>query len=355
MRPETSLRWAAAAAVLLLGLFFLVPTLFYVVDQREMAVVLQFGNPVAERTEPGIYFKIPFIQEVRRLPSTRQFWGDNPAVALPDLPTIDDKKIEVIPWAIWRVKEPTIFVQRLRTMDNAEELVAQFVRGTIRDTVTKYDLAELVRSSDRTLHTSSGSLDIEADQVGPEPAVPRTRQVKMDIRHGRPKILKEIKDEVSHRLAAGAGNGTGLRGLELIDVGVSQIEFVESVRRKTFDRWIAERQAISARNINEGERMKQAILNRAAADVERIEGDGQRQANEIRGKVDAEIIRKYAQAIEEAGDFYTFVRTLEAYKNAIGSDTRLILTTDSEFLRLLKRFEAAPASTSVPGNKATKE
>jgi membrane protease subunit HflC len=353
MRLEHILRWAAAVAVLFVVLIFLVGSMLYVVDQREVAVVLQFGNPVAERTEPGIYFKTPFIQTVRKLPSTRQFWGDNPSVALPDLPTNDDKKIEVIPWAVWRVKEPTVFVQRLRTMENAEELVAQFVRGTIRDTVTKFDLAELVRSSDRELYTSSGSLDVGSEPGGQEPAVPKTRKVKMDIQHGRPKILKDIKEEVSRRLAAGSGDKTGVRGIELIDVGISQIEFVESVRRKTFDRWVAERQAITARNINEGERMKQAIVNKAAADVQRIEGEGQRQANQIRGEVDAEIIRKYAQAIQEAGDFYTFVRTLEAYRNSIGGDTQMILTTDSEFLHLLKRFPTAPAGTSLPGTDRT--
>lgn len=330
--------------LLLLAIFILIPSMVYVVDQREMAVVLEFGNPVAERTDPGIYFKTPFVQTVQKLPSTRQFWGDDARFSLPDLPTRDDKKIEVMPWALWRIREPTVFVQRLRTMEEGEKRVSEFVRGAIRDTITKYDLAELVRSSDRLT------------SAPPDPAVvieggPRSEVIK--IKFGRKKILDEIKDEVRRRLDSGAEDG-GSRGVELIDVGISQIEFVESVQRKTFDRWIAERQAISSRNENEGVRLKQEILNRTEAEVQKIEGEGKRRSNELRGEVDAEVIRKYAQAIEEAGEFYTFVRTLEAYKTAINGDTRLILTTDSDFLRMLKRLEPAGSSKTPAGTSPSK-
>ena len=93
--------------------------------------------------------------------------------------------------------------------------------------------------------------------------------------------------------------------------------------------------------------MKQAIINRTRAEVQKIEGEGQQQANQIRGEIDAEIIRQYARAIREVGDFYTFVRTLEAYEKAIGTDTRLILTTDSEFLQLLKKLDPAGGGNST--------
>ena len=163
----------------------------------------------------------------------------------------------------------------------------------------------------------------------------------MGIRHGRGEILAQIKKEAQRRLlAATEENGPGGRGIELVDLGISQFEFVESVRQETFNRWIAERNAVSARYTNEGERMKQAIVNRAKADVERIEGEGKQKANETRGQIDAKIIRDYAAAIKETGEFYTFIRTLEAYENAVGNDTRLILTTDSEFFRLIKELDA---------------
>ncbi len=337
---------AILAGVLLLVVLLAARSMLYVVDTRELAVVLRFGNPVRENTQPGLGLKYPFVEEVRKLPSTRQFWGDHVDFVLPDLPTKDDKKIEVIPWAIWRIQNPTVFVQRMVTMDNAVQRVAQFTRGAIRDVITQYDLAELVRSSDRVLDTT-------ADNVGQETSPPEdddgTRRVRMDIQIGRLAILEKIKQEAQRRLAdAGVGGEAAQRGrgIELVDLGISHIEFVSSVREKTFDRWIAQRQAISTRNVNEGERRKQEIINRAEADVQRIQGEGQQKANEIRGRVDAEIIEKYANAIEKVGDFYTFARTLEAYENAIDGNTRLILTTDNRFLKLFQDYERGPAEES---------
>ncbi|MFN4259639.1 MAG: protease modulator HflC [Gemmataceae bacterium] len=368
MNPEQAIIRAILVVVLIVAVLVLLPAMFYVVDERELAVVLQFGNPVAERTEPGLYIKIPFIQTVRKFPSTRQFWGDRAGDSLPDLPTKDDKKIEVIPWAVWRVNKPTVFMQRLRTMDNGEQLVAEFVRSAVRDVITQYELIELVRDSSRTMETTAGmeidpSKMLQPDQAAPikpgeQPDPEQTlkmRKVHISIKEGRGKILAKIKEEVQRRLASGSDADVG-RGIEVIDVGISQIEFVESVRRSTFDRWIAERQAISALFVNEGVQLKQEILNRTNAEVQKIEGEGQRDANQIRGEVDAEIIRDYAAAIEKAGDFYYFVRMLEAYKRAIGHDTNLILTTDSEFLRLFKSMDGAPlkpppvGTTVSPGN-----
>ena len=323
---------------------FLLSSMMYVVDERQQAVVLQFGRPVKARTEPGLYFKRPFVQHVVKLPRTRQFLGGTAAFALPDLPTKDDKKIEVIPWAMWRINDPTVFVQRLRTMENAEQRVADFTRSATRNAITKYDLAELVRSTDRELYTSSGQVGAAETEPPSETEPTEARRVRMNIQYGRQKILDQIKEEARRSLAGEADSSTPAigRGIELIDIGISQIEFVESVRERTFDRWIAERDAVSAKNTSEGDRMKQEIINKAQADVERITGEGQQKANELRGAVDAEIIRKYAEAIEETGDFYTFVRTLEAFEKSIGTDTRLVLTTDSDFLSLLKSLPAVP-------------
>ncbi len=122
----------------------------FTVNERELAVVLQFGDPVGSYTEPGLHFKLPLIQEVRRLPKTYQFWsGENDVLV--DLPTKDGKKVEVTPWAIWRITEPAQFVRVLRTVEEAESRVSTFVRGEMRDVITSHDLAEAVRSSDREL------------------------------------------------------------------------------------------------------------------------------------------------------------------------------------------------------------
>ncbi len=344
---QRAIQTAAILGVLLLLGQFVV----FVVDQREMAVVLQFGNPVRQQTEPGVYFKIPFVETVRILPSTLQFWGDDVSELLPDLPTRDDKKIELIPWAVWKVNDPIVFVKRLRTMENAEQRVAQFTRGAIRDVITQYELADLVRSTNRELKTAQ--LDIVSIGLGlPAEALPEGVQAaeinkKMSNFVGREAILQKINLDARNRLAASSTpeDDDQLRGIELIDVGISHIDFVDSVRMKTFERWKAEREAISTRNVTEGERLKQEILNMTKAEVERIEGEGQRQASETRGRADAEVIKRYAEVSSKTGDFYSFARTLEAYEKSLsGSDTQLILTTDNDFLKQLQKIGVSPAA-----------
>lgn len=313
----------------------------YVVDQRQLAVVLRFGEPVRPNMKPGLYFKIPFIESVRILPSTLQFWGDDQSKVLPDLPTKDNKKIEIVPWAVWKINDPIAFVKRMRTMENAENRVAQFARGAMRDVITKYDLEDLVRSTDREMKMAEmegGESELEVlkdvlPAAGLENA-PKTRGLV-----GRQAILGKINAAARHSLVANVDDAEeGARGIELVDVGISHIDFVETVRHTTFQRWIAERDSFSAYNVKIGEQQKLEIINETNAEVEKIQGEGQRTASITRGAADAEVIRRYADAIGEVGDFYTFVRTLEAYEKSINQQTELILTTDNDFLKQFQRM-----------------
>jgi modulator of FtsH protease HflC len=339
------MRYIAYTFALLAVLLILSPVFVFIVDEREMAVVLRFGAPKHSYTEPGLYFKMPFVDSVQRIAKYQQFWGDQKDDLLPDLPTKDDKKVELIPWAIWRVNDPVVFVQRLRTMDVAEQRVEQIVRSSIRDIITQYDLEEIVRSTNRALSSGSeGLADVVTlpDGVAAQ-VIETTKQTKpKGVQFGRAEILERIKVEAHKRLASSGSDSDSVgRGIELIDVGISQIGFVDSVRRKTFDRWVAERQAISAKNVNEGERLKAAIINETKADVARIEGEGQQKASEIKGKTDADVIKRFAEAIEKTGDFYTFARTLEAYEKSINTDSQLILSTDSPFFKLFNGMDTS--------------
>jgi membrane protease subunit HflC len=141
------------------------------------------------------------------------------------------------------------------------------------------------------------------------------------------------------------------RGIELVEVGISNIEFVPQVRLAAFERQKAFMQSIAAGYSNAGLQRKQEILNRTNAEVERLLGEGEQQSRILRGQADADNIAKTAAAIKETGDFYEFQRTLEMYQEALQGKTRLILTTDSDLLRLLKSFEttreAAPQPTAI--------
>lgn len=342
---QRTLQFLAVAGLLLLCL----PMFTFVVDEREMAVVLRFGRPVRSMTKPGLYWRTPGMETVRILPSTVQFWGDSNEFLISDLPTKDDKKIELVPWAIWKINDPIVFVQRLRTVDDAEQRVAQFVRSAIRDVITQYELAELVRSTNRELQTAKLDIDAAGLVVEMEAFQDSIQSGKSQIEIGRQKILDKIKADIQKRLATAAGDDGSARGIELVSVGVSKIDFVSSVREKTFDRWIAERGALSALNVNEGERLKQEILNQTKAEAEKIEGEGKRKSSETRGKVDAEIIEMYANAIQSTAEFYEFVRTLELYEKSFDKSSRLYLSTDSPLLKLLSgEGMQLPAAANTP-------
>jgi membrane protease subunit HflC len=351
MAAKNSIKGPVAIAVGILVLIVTYNSMF-TVNERELAVLLEFGKPVRNITEPGLYFKTPLIQEVRRFPRTRQFWASGRNDVLVDLPTKDGKKIEISIWAIWRITDPEQFLRVMRTVGNAEQQVRQRVRAGVRDVITSYDLAEVVRSSDRKLTYSFGLEDLPEVETDAQDAIEDLSQVgeQAKILVGRERILAEIQARIKSQLAAGEeGDDKRLldRGIELVDVGVSNIGFVQSVRQASFERLTAFMEAIAAKYINEGEQRKQEIVNESEAKAEEIRGEGEEQSKRLRGEVEAEIIELYANAIRETGDFYNFQRTLEVYEKALDSDTRLILTTDSDLLRMLKEVRPAAADSAA--------
>lgn len=358
MRPNQRAVYLGIS-ILLLAIVPLGSTMLYTVDERELAVVLQFGQPVAERTEPGLYVKWPMIQEVRRLPKTYQFWeGSAAEERLVDVTTRDSKKIEATIWAVWRVTDPGDFVRSLRTVENAETRVKEFVRSTARDVLTRNDLAEIVRSTSRRMSLTLGLPELVAQGEGQadleqqiaQAMAPEARQT---IRRGRKTLTEEIRTDAQDALLQTRGPGGSDpevgRGIALVDVGLSRVEFVPEVRDAAFERLIALMEAIAIKNRSEGEQRKQEITNQAQAEAEKIRGEGAEQSNILRGQVEAAIIEEYARAIEESGGFYDFNRTLELYKKAIGvPGTRMILGTENPLFQLLTDFDAASGDPSPP-------
>lgn len=350
MAANNSIKGPVAVVIGILVLIVTYNSMF-MVNERELAVLLEFGRPVRNVTEPGLYFKTPLIQEVRRFPRTRQFWASGANDVLVDLPTKDGKKIEIAIWAIWRITDPEQFLRVMRTVGNAEQQVRQRVRAGVRDVITTYDLAEVVRSTDRELTYSFGLEDLPKVEADAQDAIDDLSQVGEQARIlvGREKIMAEIQERIKSQLAVGEkGDDNRLldRGIELVDVGVSNIGFVQSVRQASFERLTAFMEAIAAKYINEGEQRKQEIVNESEAKAEKIRGEGEEQSKRLRGEVEAEIIELYANAIRETGDFYNFQRTLEVYEKSLDSDTRLILTTDSDLLRMLKEVSPAAADSA---------
>lgn len=341
-------------------------SMMFVVDPREQAVVLQFGDPVRTCRDPRLYFMIPFIQEVRRLPKTYQLWTTAGGDILKDVQTSDGKKIEVTPWAIWKITDPGIFIQKLQTVSAGASRVKTFVRGQMRDVITANKLAEVLRDDTErkmqyplladlmsSMEEASGREETDEEQPpGQEDeASPEAILTQLEIERiekGRQQLVDAIEEIVRAELANPDKAGMSGRGIELVDVGISRIEFVPTVQEAAFERQTAFREAIASWYTNRGEQLKQEILNQTNAEVQKIEGEGKQKSNVLRGDVEAEIIKNYAEAIKETGEFYNFVRTLEAYKTAVGSNTRLVLTTGSEMFKLLKAVPPAPDMPPEP-------
>lgn len=323
----------------------------YTVDEREYAVVLQFGNPVAERRKPGLYFRVPGIQQVVKLPRQQQFWGGSVEFALPDLPTRDGKKIVVVPWAVWRITDPQTFVQRVGSLERAVYLVSDFVRGATRDALTQHNLVDIVRSTDRELTYRFGEDAAQAMEKLQGLKVERPT-VQEPVRVGRQKIVEEIRANLAQQLDEEGG-----RGFEITNVGIMKVDFVPDVRAAAFRRLTAFMESIAAFYREDGERIKQEILNQTKAEVRRIEGEGKRDAARIRGEAEAEVTRMYASAIRQAGEFYSFLRSLEAYRNSVNDRTRIVVTTGSGFFRILKQFELPEPTEpeAIPPEEVTPE
>lgn len=335
-----------AFACVFVGLVLLFSSLF-TVSEREMGLVLQFGKPVKSISEPGLYFKVPFVQEVRRVPRTLQFWASSDNDVLVDLPTKDGKKIEVSLWAIWKITDPQKFVQVMRTVDRAEQQIRTRVRAGMRDVITMYDLDEVVRSTNRELPTGFGfaGLDGNSDtQKKIDQSVPMLAgESSGSIQKGREQIMQEVRAVLQQRLAGEAESDEFIdRGIELVDAGISNIGYVKSVREKSFAQLNAGMDSIATTYEKEGEEEKQKVINETEAEVQKIVGEGEEQSKRIRGEVEADIIKSYAEALKETGEFYTFLKTLEVYEAAMTSNTQLILTTDSDLFRMLKELKPQP-------------
>ncbi len=359
--------FAVALLLLLIALVPLLRSIFYVVDERQLAVILQFGKPVRSIEQPGLYAKYPFIQEVRRFPRTLQVWTSSEDIV--DLPTADGKKVEVAAWAIWKVRDPVKFIQALRTVSSGQLAVKDRVRAAIRDEITSYDLAEVVRSTDReltysfrfVLPESEASNGLETTQtpavepspqaddattdaatppVAPQPAQPGAEK---SIQYGRQEIVRTITESVRARLE-GREEGEIDRGITLVDVGLSNIGFVPTVREAAFERLRAFMDSIASGYTSSGEQRKQEILNQTQAEVEEILGKGEQKSRVIRGEAEAAIIKDFAAAIEETEDLYKFLKTLELYENSLREGTDIIMTTDSELLKLLQSIDAGQAA-----------
>ena len=295
-------------------LLILLPATFYTVDETEQVVITQFGDPVGDPiTKAGLKVKIPFMWDVHRFDKRWLAWdGDANQIT-----TRDKKFIWVDTYARWRIADPLLFFKRVRNERGAQSRLDDIIDGSTRNAVAAFDLIEIVRSTAREFDVTEELQEFASDR----PA--------LEIVAGRTGIAKRILEKSSLV--------TPDFGIELVDVKIKHINYVDEVRAKVYERMITERQRIAERSRSEGQGRSAEIRGQKEKELKEIESEAFKLAEEIRGVADAEATSIYARAYGKDPDFYQFMKTLETYRSSFDSDVTLILTTDSEILSFLKK------------------
>jgi membrane protease subunit HflC len=293
----------------------------YTVDETEQVVITQFGRIVGEpKTSPGLKFKIPFIQKANYFNKNLLEWDGDPG----QIPTSDKTFIWVDTFARWKIVDPIKFFQTVNNRFNAVSKLNDIIDPAVRNFITSHSLIEAVRKSNRELDTREAGLE----DVGQD------RREIYAIEVGREKITQGILEQAQPKLAQ--------FGIELVDVKIKRINYVEEVRKSVYGRMIAERKQIAEKFRSEGKGEARKIQGDKERDLQQITSVAYRKAQEIKGKADAEATKIFAQAFGVDPEFYSFTKTLEVYTQVLDKDNSLILSTDSEFLKYFKGYSEKP-------------
>ena len=288
----------------------------YILDETKQAIVTQFGRPVGDpRTDPGLNFKVPFLHKVQFFDKRYLEWdGDKNQV-----PTKDKKFIFVDTYARWEITNPLQFFIRLRDERSAQSRLDDILDGETRNAVASHDLLDLVRSSNRDPEITEDFME--------------EIEILEDISVGRAMIEKIVLEKANERTAD--------LGVRILDFRFKRMNYVDEVRDRVYDRMISERNRIADQFRSEGQGEARKIEGNKERDLAQIQSEAFKLAEEIKGRADAEATDIYASAYNrnrQSIDLYKFLRTMESFEKSMDENTSLVLSSDSEFFRYLKKL-----------------
>ena len=291
---------------------------FYIVPEGQQVIITQFGKPIGQpQTTSGLKIKTPFIQKVDRFDKRILEWDGREK----EVTTKDKRFIWLDTTARWRISDALKFFQSLKTEERAQSRLDDIINSASRDLVTGQKLVEVVRNTN----------DIRQATEDLEEGEQNTEQIEV-IEVGRHKIAQMILEKAQQNLSEEFG-------IEIVDVQIKRINYVDQVRQKVFLRMISERQRIASKYRSEGEGEAADIEGQKRKELQRIQSEAYKTAEQIKGQADAEAIQIYAEAHSKDPEFYAFTKTLETYQKTIGEteNTKLFLTTDSDLYKYLKK------------------
>ncbi|WP_164017619.1 protease modulator HflC [Pyxidicoccus trucidator] len=285
----------------------------YTLSENEQAVITRFGEPKGQSiVAPGLHLKLPFVDTVNRFDKRWLDWRGDPN----QIPTKDKKYIWVDTFGRWRIVDPLRFFQRLRDERNAKSRLDDIIDGETRNTIASFALIEAVRSTNRPFEDDEYITEKERGESLEQ------------VAQGRDKLTRQIRDRAADIVKE--------FGVELVDVQIRRINYVDEVQVKVFERMISERRRIAERSRSEGMGRAAEVRGQRERDLKEIRSEAYRKSQDITGKADAEATKIYADAFGRDPEFYQFMRTLEAYPQVVDRSTSLFLGSDSEFYRYLR-------------------
>ncbi|MFW5644795.1 MAG: protease modulator HflC [Bacteroidota bacterium] len=290
----------------------------FVVNEKEQAIITQFGKPVGEAIEEsGLKFKIPFIQKANYFDNRFLEWDGDPN----QVPTKDKKFIYVDTYARWHITDPLQFFKRLRNERGAQSRLDDILDGETRDFIANHNLEEAVRTSNRTPISDGIISELISDSL-----------VNIDV--GREKIQEMIQETANEQAMD--------LGIEILDFRIKRINYVEEVREQVYDRMQSERMRIADEFRSEGQGEASKINGEKERDLKSIQSEAFRQAEEIKGKADAQAASIYASAYDRSAmsrSLYSFLKSMETFEGTFDDNTSVILSTDSELYKYLKDMD----------------
>ncbi len=308
---------------LIVIIFVLIGSLFfsgalYTVDETQQVIVTRFGEPMGQAiTEAGLHFKMPFVEKATYFEKRLLQWDGDPN----EIQTLGKRYIWVDTTARWRIVDALKFMQTVRSEVSAQARLDDIIDGATRDVIASHKQIESLRDTNRLVEEFKkgkiNDVDFEVQQTAFEA-----------IKYGREGLSRMILKQSSKAISE--------FGIELVDVRIKRINYIQDVRTKVYDRMISERNAAAARYRSEGQGKKAEIEGQMGKELKRIQAEAYKTAQVVKGDADAKAIKIYASAYNKDPDFYAFLKTLESYKYTINKDTTLMLTTDNEFYEQLQ-------------------
>jgi len=282
-------RWLALIALVVVTLWSSV----VVIDEREIAIVTQFGEYKRAFARPGLYFKTPFIQDVMRMDSRIQLNDASPTEYL----TLDKKRLLADPITRWRIVEPLKFYTTVHDESGASARLQDVVNSELRRELATREFDAIIGSERETM----------------------MQQVAGNAR-------TKCKDF----------------GIHIVDVRIKRADLPNEVEESVFGRMRAERDRVAKQYRSEGE--GEAAKIRAETDKERtiLLAKAYETSQKIRGEGDAQSTTIYAKAYDKNPEFYAFLRSLDAYEKLMSEKSSLVLSTGSELFKYLRKPEGTP-------------